>query len=32
MKYSRIAADTSKSVFTLHGVDASGHAILRRNL
>lgn len=28
----RIAIDTSKSVFTLHGVDAAGHAVLRRNL
>ena len=28
----RIAIDTSKSVFTLHGVDASGRAVLRRNL
>jgi transposase len=32
MKYSRIAADTSKSIFTLHGADAPGHAALRRNL
>ena len=28
----RIAIDTSKSVFTLHGVDGSGRALLRRNL
>ena len=28
----RIAIDTSKSVFTLHGVDATGRAVLRRNL
>lgn len=28
----RIAIDTSKSVFTLHGVDAEGRAVLRRNL
>jgi len=28
----RLAIDTSKSVFTLHGVDAAGRAILRRNL
>ncbi len=28
----RIAIDTSKSVSTLHGVDASGRALLRRNL
>src|SRR5204863_8502525 len=28
----RIAIDTSKSVFTLHGVDAAGRAVLRRTL
>ena len=28
----RVAIDTSKSVFTLHGVDASGRVVLRRNL
>ena len=28
----RIAIDTSKSVFTLHGTDAEGRAVLRRNL
>jgi transposase len=28
----RIAIDTSKSVFTLHGVDAAGSVMLRRNL
>ena len=28
----RIAIDTSKSVFTLHGVDLEGRAVLRRNL
>ena len=28
----RIAVDTSKHVFTLHGVDAKGSAVLRRNL
>jgi transposase len=28
----RIAIDTSKSVFTLHGVDASGREVLRREL
>ena len=28
----RIAIDTSKSVFTLHGTDADGRAVLRRNL
>jgi len=28
----RVAIDTSKSVFTLHGVDGGGRAVLRRNL
>jgi hypothetical protein len=28
----RIAIDTSKSVFTLHGVNATRVAVLRRNL
>src|SRR5271166_4008596 len=28
----RIAIDTSKSVFTLHGVDDAGRVVLRRNL
>ena len=28
----RIAVDTSKSVFTLHGVNAAGHVMLRQNL
>ncbi|MGH8297079.1 MAG: IS110 family transposase [Steroidobacteraceae bacterium] len=28
----RIAIDTSKAVFTLHGVDAGGAVVLRRNL
>ena len=28
----RLAIDTSKSVFTLHGVDGAGRAVLRRNL
>ena len=28
----RIAIDTSKSVFTLHGADEQGRAVLRRNL
>src|SRR4029077_486026 len=28
----RIAIDTSKSVFTLHGVDVADRAVLRRNL
>lgn len=28
----RVAIDTSKSVFTLHGVDSAGQVVLRRNL
>jgi transposase len=32
MKYKRIAIDTSKHVFTLHGVDELDRPILRRNL
>ena len=32
MKFKRIAVDTSKSVFTLHGVDEQGRPILRQNL
>ncbi len=32
MSYKRIAIDTSKSVFTLHGVDEHERAILQRNL
>jgi transposase len=32
MEYKRIAVDTSKHVFTLHGIDASGAAVLRRDL
>ena len=28
----RMAIDTSKFVFTLHGTDANGRAVLRRNL
>jgi transposase len=32
MKYNRIAIDTSKHVFTLHGVDEHDRPILRRNL
>ena len=32
MEYKRIAIDTSKHVFTLHGIDAAGAAVLRRNL
>lgn len=32
IEMTRIAIDTSKSVFTLHGVDAAGGVVLRRNL
>ena len=32
MEYKRIAVDTSKHVFTLHGIDAAGAAVLRRDL
>ena len=32
MKFKRIAIDTSKHVFTLHGVDAQERPVLRRNL
>ena len=32
MKFKRIAVDTSKSVFTLHGVDEQDRPILRQNL
>jgi transposase len=32
MKYNRIAIDTSKHVFTLHGVDGQGRPVLRREL
>jgi transposase len=32
MKLKRIAIDTSKSVFTLHGIDETGNAVLRREL
>ena len=28
----RLAIDTSKSVFMLHGIDAAGQVVLRRNL
>jgi transposase len=31
-QYKRIAIDTSKSVFTLHGIDGQEHAVLRTNL
>ena len=30
-QYERIAIDTSKSVFTWHGIDAGDHAVLRTN-
>jgi transposase len=32
MKLKRIAIDTSKSVFALHGIDEAGNAVLRREL
>ena len=32
MEFARIAVDTSKSVFTMHGVDEQGRPILRQNL
>ncbi len=32
MKLKRIAIDTSKHVFTLHGVDEQEHPVVRRNL
>jgi transposase len=32
MEFKRIAVDTSKSVFTMHGVDEQGRPTLRRNL
>ena len=32
MNYKRIAIDTSKGVFTCHGIDAEGRIILRRDL
>ncbi len=32
MEYKRIAVDTSKQVFTLHGIDAAGAVVLRRDL
>lgn len=32
MELKRVAIDTSKSVFTLHGVDAQDHPVLRRDL
>jgi len=32
MKLKRIAVDTSKAVFTLHGVDVSDRPVLRRDI
>ena len=32
MKHKRIAIDTSKHVFTLHGVDVADRPVLRREL
>jgi len=32
MRYTRIAVDTSKAVFTVHGLDELGRPVLRRNL
>jgi len=32
MEYKRIAIDTSKAVFTVHGIDAHDRPVLRRNL
>jgi len=32
MEYKRIAIDTSKHVFTLHGIDAQDRVVLQRNL
>ncbi len=32
MEFKRIAVDTSKAVFTVHGLDERGHPILRENL
>jgi transposase len=31
-QYKRIAIDTSKAVFTLHGIDQQGRPVLRTNL
>lgn len=31
-EFKRIGLDTSKAVFTLHAIDAAGHAVLRTNL
>lgn len=32
MAFKRIAVDTSKAVFTVHGVDEADHAVLRCDL
>ena len=32
MEYARIAIDTSKAVFTVHGIDMHDRPVLRRNL
>jgi len=32
MEFKRISIDTSKHIFTLHGVDEQDHVILRREL
>ncbi len=32
MQFKRIAIDTAKSVFSVHGIDESGKVILRREL
>ena len=32
MEYKRIAIDTSKAVFTVHGIDVHDRPVLRRNL
>jgi transposase len=32
MEYKRVAIDTSKNVFTVHAIDASGRPVLRRDL
>ena len=32
MEFKRISIDTSKHIFTLHGVDEHDHVILRREL
>ncbi|MCW8087493.1 hypothetical protein [Sabulicella glaciei] len=32
MAFKRIAVDTSKAMFTVHGIDEADRAVLRRNL